>query len=264
MVNELLASVILAIVQGITEWLPISSSGHLILFERLLGFKAGLTFDVALHFGTLMAVFVYFGKDIVDIIRDILSLKFDTENGRLGLLVLVATIPAAIVGLIFRKIFETVFSDLGIIALGFGITGIFLFISSLPMKLAKDKIKSGHFSYGKALLVGIAQIFALFPGISRSGITIGSGLLLGLSEKSAMKFSFLMSIPIIFGANILVIGNQTLPPSLILASIVSFIFGLGTLHLLYGKILVNRRNLRWFGLYAVLLAITIGLFVIFS
>jgi len=253
------SSILIAIVQGITEWLPVSSSGHLVLVESLLGFEGGLTFDVALHFGTLMAVFVYFGSDIVDIIRDLLRGRFGTENGRLGLLVIVATIPAAVVGFLLKNVFENVFNSLTITALGFGVTGVFLFISSL----SRDSGESGHFGYGKSLLVGLAQVFALFPGVSRSGTTMGSGLLLGLSEKSAMKFSFLMSIPIIFGANILAIGNQTLPSSLIWATLVSFLIGLATIHFLYDKVLVHRQNLRWFGGYALLLALGLGIWILF-
>lgn len=254
MVSDLIASIVIAIVQGLTEWLPVSSSGHLVLAERILGFEGSLTFDVALHFGTLMAVFVYFGGDIVDIIREFFMGKWKSGNGKLGLMVLVATIPAVIVGYLFRNVFESVFGSLGVTAMGFAVTGIFLFIASIPVR--KDRL-----GYGKSFLIGIAQIFALFPGISRSGSTMGSGLLLGLTEKEAVKFSFLMSIPVIFGANILAIGNNTLPSSLIWATLVSFVVGLGTIHLLYKVVLTSRKNLRWFGGYALLLALGLGVWL---
>jgi len=292
MIGELVASILIAIVQGLTEWLPVSSSGHLVVVEWLLGFEGGLVFDVALHFGTLMAVFVYFGGDIVDIVKEVLSGRIREGNGRLGILVIVATIPAAFMGYFFRGIFEVAFGSLGIVALGFGVTGIFLIIASLsgkgkiinvgsrsvvrrasgvgarpPVHIGAGrgiigKVRGMRLSWAAALLIGIAQIFALFPGISRSGATIGAGLLLGLREKDALKFSFLLSIPIIFGANILAIGNQTLPPSLIWATLVSFIVGLGTIHLLYNRILVDRKNLRWFGVYALVLALVLGLYLI--
>ncbi|MCA9485778.1 MAG: undecaprenyl-diphosphate phosphatase [Nanoarchaeota archaeon] len=255
--NELLSSLIIAIVQGLTEWLPVSSSGHLVLAEKLLGVQnPSLFFDVALHFGTLMAVFVYFGSDIVDIVKDLISGKFSSENGRLGLLIIVATIPAALAGFFLKEIFEKVFNSLAITALGFGITGIFLIIASL------SKERSHALNTKSAFVIGVAQIFALFPGISRSGSTLGSGLLFGLKEKQAIKFSFLMSIPIIFGANILVIGNNALPSNLIWATLVAFIVGLGTIHLLYGKILTSRKNLKWFGFYALALAIVLGIILI--
>ena len=128
-ISEFVASLIIAIVQGVTEWFPVSSSGHLILFEKILNFEnGGLAFDVALHFGTLMAVFVYFGGDIVDIVRDLITGKWKSDNGKLGLMILVATIPAAIVGFLFRNVFETAFGSLMVVSFGFAITGIFLLI----------------------------------------------------------------------------------------------------------------------------------------
>ena len=283
MVSDLISALLIAVVQGFTEWLPVSSSGHLVLVERVLGYSGGLMFDVALHFGTLMAVFVYFGEDIVDIVRDLLSGKWGSENGRLGLLVLVATIPAALVGFLLRNVFEGVFNSLGIAALGFGVTGLFLLIGSFSSgggasssynhkqegKRLSRKDRFGlmdgkKFGWRSALLVGCAQVFALFPGVSRSGSTLSSGLLLGLNEKAAMKFAFLMSIPVIFGANILIIGTKTLPSELIWATLVAFVVGLITIHLLYNYILTSRKNLRWFAGYALLLGLGLGLFVIFS
>ncbi len=256
--SELLKAIILAIIQGITEWLPVSSSGHLVLAEKFLNYKSSLTFEVALHFGTLMSVFVYFGKDITDIIQDILRLKFHTENARLGILILIATIPAAIIGFLFKSVFESIFSNLSIVALGFGITGLILLIASLPLTKQNNKLTKP-----KALVIGASQVISILPGISRSGTTTSTALILGLKEQTALKFSFLMSIPIILGANILAIGNQTLPKELIWATLVSFLIGLLTLHLLYKYILTTKTNLRYFGLYALTLALTIGIFIIF-
>ncbi|MEK6854806.1 MAG: undecaprenyl-diphosphate phosphatase [Nanoarchaeota archaeon] len=258
--NELASAIILAIVQGITEWLPVSSSGHLVLFNKILGYKGDLLFDVALHFGTLMSVFVYFGADIVDIIRELLTGKWKSENGRLGILILIATIPAGLIGFLFRDIFESVFSNLIVVAFGFAITGVVLLIASFGF--VKTRSIEG-FGYRGAIIVGLAQVFSILPGISRSGTTISAGLLSGLKEQDAVKFSFLMSIPVILGANILVIGNNKLPPNLIWATVVSFLFGLLVLHALYKYILTSRRNLRWFGFYALLLALVVFAFEFF-
>ncbi len=247
----------LAIIQGITEWLPVSSSGHLIIAEKILNYHSDLTFNVALHFGTLMSVFVYFGKEITDIFQDLLKFKFHTEDGKLGILLIIATIPAAIIGLLFKDIFESIYTNLSIVALGFGITGLVLIIASLNFKIRNNKLNIKN-----ALIIGFSQILSIFPGISRSGTTISAGILSGLNEKTALKFSFLMSIPIIFGANIITIGNQTLPPELIWATLVSFIIGLLFLHLMYKHILTSRKNLKWFGIYALLLSIAIGLFLL--
>jgi undecaprenyl-diphosphatase len=270
MVSDIIFALILAVVQGVTEWFPVSSSGHLILFEGLLGYEGALLFEVALHFGTLMAVFVYFGKDITDMFRDILLGRWNTQEGKLGLLIIVASVPAAIVGFMIKDIFEMAFSGLGILAFGFGITGLFLLITSLTTSFTPDRsreLSSAHegeginMGYGKALLIGIGQALAIVPGISRSGATISSGILLGLDEKRSMKFAFLMSIPIIFGANILTIGNKSLPPELIWATLISFVVGLASIHIVFKYVLIKRENFRWFAVYCLLLAMGIGFWV---
>jgi undecaprenyl-diphosphatase len=254
--NEFISALILAVVQGISEWLPISSSGHLVLFEKILNYQGGMMFDVALHFGSLMAVFVYFGKDIVDILRDFLKLDFKSENVRLGLLIIIASIPAAIIGYLFKDYFEEAFKSLFLVAIAFVITGIFLFIASMDVGSKKKKLR-----YIDSLLVGIAQAAAIFPGVSRSGSTISSGILFGLSPRDAAKFSFLMSIPAIFGANIVAIGNNKLPSELIWATFLSFFVSLAVMHFLFKLVLSSRKNLRWFALYVLLLAL--GIFVYF-
>lgn len=257
--NEFWASIVLAIVQGFTEWFPVSSKGHLILFEKILGFNGGLEFDVVLHFGTLAAVFVYFGKDIVDITGELLKGRFHTPNGKLGILILIATVPAALVGFFFKDIFASAFQSLALTACGFAVTGILLIVASLP----NEKFSKQEFGWKGALIVGIAQVFALFPGISRSGTTTSAGLLAGLDEKSALKFSFLMSIPIIFGANILVIGNNPLSKELVYATFVSFIVGLISIYLLYNYVLSDKKNLRWFAYYVLALSAAIFTYLIF-
>lgn len=260
MVNDLVLALILAVIQGATEWFPISSSGHLVLFEGVLGYEGGLLFDVALHFGTLMAVFVYFGRDITDILRDLFLGKWNTENGRLGLLLIVASVPAAIAGFFVRDIFTSVLSNIGVVAFGFGISGLFLIIASMDIGRRTDIGKMG---FGKAFFIGIAQAISLVPGISRSGASISSGVLFGLNEKNAMKFAFLMSVPVIFGANILAIGNQTFPTEMIWGTLVSFIIGLVSIHVVFKHVLVNRKNFRWFGLYCLLLAVVLGVWILF-
>ena len=258
MVNELIASLIIAIVQGITEWFPVSSSGHIVLFDKLLNFNGGLLFSVAVHFGTLMAVFVYFGKEITEIIKDLFSLKFKSENGKTGIFLIIGSIPAAIVGFFAADYFETVLTSLIIVALGFAITGMFLLIASI----SKRKIIGLRWYH--ALIIGAAQAFAIIPGISRSGATITAGILIGLQEKEAMKFAFLLSAPIIFGANIITIGNQTLPPTLIWATLVSFIVGLISIHLVFRYVLTKRKNFRWFAGYCLLLALIIGFWILLT
>lgn len=259
MANDLISAIILAVVQGFTEWLPVSSSGHLVLFEKLLNYKGGLVFDVALHFGTLMAVFVYFGRDIIDILEELLKGRFNSENGRLGVMLIIASVPAGLLGYFAIDYFESVLSNLGIVALGFALTGMFLLIASVPGKIKTDKA-----GWREAFFIGAAQALSIVPGISRSGSTISSGVLVGLNEKTAMKFSFLLSIPLVFGANILTIGDNTLPPELIWATLISFAVGLASIHLIFNYILVSRKNFIWFGIYCLLLAIGIGFYISFA
>jgi undecaprenyl-diphosphatase len=259
MATDLISALIIAVVQGIAEWMPISSSGHLVIAERLLNYSGGLQFDVALHFGTLMAVFVYFGKDIIDIAEDILKGKWASDNAKLGFLILIASIPAALFGFVFKKYFEVAFSSLGVVALGFGITGIVLLIASLDFSFAK-----GENNWKKALFIGLGQALALFPGISRSGMTISCGLLGGLKEKNALKFSFLMSIPVVIGANIIEIGNETLPRELIWATLAAFAVGLASIYFLMKIVLASRKNLRYFAAYCLILALILaGYLIIF-
>lgn len=255
--NEFIASMILAFVQGIAEWLPISSSAHLVIVSRILNYPSSLELSVALHFGTLMAVVVYFSKDIVYIIRDLMQLKFKTEEGKTGLMLALAAIPAAIVGFFAHKFLETSLENTWFMILGLAITSITLFISSMPVKLGDDKM-----TYKKSLIIGLAQIASLFRGISRSGSTISTALLLGIPMKSAVRFSFLLSIPIVLGANMLLIGGEQLPPAMLIPMFFAFIVGISSIHLSFKYILNKRSNLKWIGLYVLIIALALSIWEI--
>lgn len=257
--NDFFAMLLLALVQGIAEWFPISSSGHLVFVSHFLGYENSLSFDVALHFGTLMAVFVYFGRDISDIVRDVARLRFKTEHGRMGLYLIIATIPAAFFGFLFHDFFERTLNNLMPLAFGFGITGVMLIISSMDFSFSRTK----ELTPFAALIIGCAQVASLFRGISRSGSTMCAGVLLGLDQKKAARFSFLLSIPIILGANFLSFGNATLPLSYLVPSLVSFVVGLLTIHILLRFILTSKKNLRWFGYYALALACALLVWLFF-
>ncbi len=258
--NALFVSLIIAVVQGIAEWLPISSSAQVELFSKILSFQSSLVFDVVLQFGTLMAVFVYFSRDIIDIIESLLRGQFTSENGKLGVLLIIASIPALVFGLFLHRFFESSVDNLLLMSFGFAITGVVLLIGSLDLKTREKKLM--EINYRDALLIGFAQAFSLFRGISRSGTTITSGLILGLSEKSAIKFSFLLSIPVIMGASVLEIGINSLPSNMFWAALVSFLVGIVSIHFSFTYILNNRKNLRWLALYVFLLAIGIWLYLI--
>lgn len=212
---DLIEAAILAIVQGLTEFLPISSSAHLILIPRFLGWAdQGLPFDVAVHLGTLCAVIMYFRTQIKAVFGSWLnSLRRHEpadEDARLGWAVLIATIPAGLAGLFFHDFIDSALRSPMVIAFTTAVFGLLLWLV--------DRYRTGttRSEYGMnlrtVLLIGLAQAFALIPGTSRSGITITAGLALGLSRQAAARFSFLLAIPVIALASALELWNLVQRP----------------------------------------------------
>lgn len=189
---DLITSILLGALQGFSEWLPVSSSGHLALAQHYFGVSAPVAFDVMLHFGTLLAVTAYFRKDILALFKRALKGDF-----RYVAFLLLAMVPTALIGFALKDYFEAMFSQPLLIALALTITGAFLY--------ASQRLSNGKRSLNarSSLLIGVAQGIAVAPGISRSGATIGAGLLSGLKRKEAARFSFLLSIPAILGATAL-------------------------------------------------------------
>lgn len=196
---DLIHVIILALIQGITEFLPISSSAHLILPKEVLGWPdQGLAFDVAVHVGTLMAVIVYFRKDVLDLLSGwSLSLvgKGLNDDGRLAWMIALATVPACLFGLLMNDIIEAHLRSISVIAATTIVFGILLALADKRSDRANKTLVS--MTLTAALVVGFAQALALIPGTSRSGITITAALFLGFSRTDAARFSFLLSIPII-------------------------------------------------------------------
>jgi undecaprenyl-diphosphatase len=197
----LIQIIVLALVQGLTEFLPVSSSAHLILGGRLFGWPdQGLTFDVATHLGTLIAVLFYFRRDLADLAAAWLSpAREETQrrNRQLGLYLLLASLPALLVGYLAHDLVEAYFRDMRVIAWTTVVFGLLLWLAEAVggrSRLLPDmKLNS-------ALLIGLAQVLALVPGTSRSGITITAGRFLGFGPEAAARFSFLLAIPIIAAA----------------------------------------------------------------
>jgi len=189
-------AIILGFIQGVTEWLPISSTGHLRIAEQFLGLALPLLFDVTLHVGTLAVILFFFRKDIKTILTALAKRDFKSENGKLIPLIIVGTVPTALIGIgvTFTDTIETVFSSFLPIAGAFITCGVILYLSKTGREQA-DSI-----SYLAALAIGTAQGIALIPGISRSGLTIATALLLGVRREKAFKFSFLLSVPAVIGA----------------------------------------------------------------
>lgn len=193
---NLIEALFLAIVQGITEWLPISSSGHLVIMQQLWGLNVPVFFDVTLHVGTLIAVLVYLRRDIANVVRAVVRLDFEAEEGKLALYILVGSIPTALIGFLFQDLFESFFFNLLTVGIASIVTGCFLYAS----KLSRDRDK--FINYLDALLIGTAQGIALIPGVSRSGVAISTGLLRRVKKEKAFQYSFLLYIPAVIGAAI--------------------------------------------------------------
>lgn len=212
-----LSSVFLGLIQGVSEFLPISSSGHLSLFQHFLGLEdVGLFFDVLLHLGTLIAIFVYYWKDIVGLIKEFFSLiatvaspKKRKKMGKLNpqaimiLMIIMGTLPLVVVLPVKDRI-ESLYGNTIFVGFALLVTGCILFFSD---RMAKGKKTAKTASMLDALLVGVGQALAVVPGLSRSGTTISAGMMRGFSRKFAVRYSFLMSIPAVLGANIISIGD---------------------------------------------------------
>jgi len=200
--EQLARIIILGIIQGLTEWLPISSTGHLKLAESILGLEAPILFDVTLHAGTIIVILVFFRSDIRKVLAALAQFDFRTEDGRLIPLIIVGTVPTAIIGLFLGDAIENTFRNLSAIAVAFIICGVILYIARTG-KEEKDKI-----TYMEAIAIGLAQGIAIIPGFSRSGITIATALTFGIKREKAFKFSFLLSVPAVIGALGLTIYTQ--------------------------------------------------------
>jgi len=238
-----MGSIILGIIQGLTEFLPISSSGHLVLAGAIFKLSSqSLFYDVCLHMGTLLAVLVYFRYEIIEL--------FTKRLKWLGLL-LIGSIPAGVVGVILRNRIEFIFNA-PLFSAGFLlVTSVILFST----RFAKEKDRDMEIR--DAILIGIAQAIAIFPGISRSGITIATALFLGVAWRQAFEFSFLLSVPAILGAMVLEIKELTTVNlsigSGVLGVISSFLFGLLALWILKGFLRKGRFSV--FGFYCLIVGV---------
>lgn len=199
-------ALVLGMLQGFTEVLPISSSAHLILLPWFLGWpESGLTFDVALHLGTFIALAAYFRHDIAQMVVSFLdalsSRSLDTPAKRLPFLIIAATVPAAVVGKLFEQKMEEIFRSSPLLIAIFLI--LFGIILGIVDRLGQKRRSLDEIHTGSAMTIGLFQCLALVPGVSRSGITITAGLMLGFTRESAARFSFLLSLPIVAGAALL-------------------------------------------------------------
>ena len=207
---SVLEAIVLGAVQGLTEFIPISSSGHLVIVPELFGWEQpGLAFDVMLHAASLLALLIYFSGDLVDLVRGVLG--GNKGSRKLALMLIIGTIPAGLAGLLLADYFEEQFKDASTAALQLLITAVILVVAEQVYRTHEQKAAEkgtrlrtlDDIDYVDTTLIGIAQAVAIFPGISRSGATIGTGLVRKIERSSSARFAFLLAIPALFGATIL-------------------------------------------------------------
>ncbi len=257
---DLVSAIVLAIVQGLTEFWPISSSGHLVLVPRVLGWPdQGLAFDVALHFGTLLAVMFYFRREVFAVPlacgNALLGRPHQADDARLGFAVVVATIPAGIAGLLFKDFVATELRSPLLVAGTTAFYGTLLWVADrFRGSLADERAVT----LPMALVIGCAQALAIIPGTSRSGITMTAALFLGLSRHAAARFSFLMSIPVILLASLvegveIARGATPVDPGVLVAGVAT---AAATAYLCIASLLrmVERIGMAPFAIYRLLLA----------
>jgi undecaprenyl-diphosphatase len=211
-------AVVLGLVQGLGEFLPISSSAHLVLVPWLMGWPdPGLTFDIALHIGTLVAVLLYFWKDWVRLVTKGLTAP-RTTDGRLFWYLVAASIPGAAIGFLLEKKAETTFRDPALIGAMLILMGLVLFLAD---RKSPHRTGMKNLSFGTTFLIGLSQALAIIPGVSRSGITMSTGLILGLTREATARFSFLLSTPIIFGAALVKLPAVMASPGMVDSSFIA-------------------------------------------
>ena len=250
---------ILGVVQGLTEFLPVSSSGHLVIFRELLGAEApsDLVFEITVHVATALATIVVFRKQILDLLQGLFKFKYNQQTDFIAKLV-VSMIPVAIVGFFFKDKVEELFSSLLVVGCALMVTALLLFLSDR----VKARKEGKEITFGQALVMGLGQAVAVIPGLSRSGTTISAGLLSGASRNKVAEFSFLMVlVPILGEAFLDLVGGDLATSSISIAPLVlgflaAFFSGLFACKAMIA--LVKKAGLKWFALYCAI----VGLIVI--
>lgn len=242
----MIKAIVLGIIQGLTEFLPVSSSGHLALIENLLGIDQPMTLAVFLHFGTLIAIIVYFIGPIRELARGV----FTADRARLAYCgkIALGTVPIALAGFFLRSLVDEAFTNPRLVALLLGLTGAIVLLTAVAGRQARPV------TWRASIAIGIAQALAILPGISRSGMTISAGLYSGVDPDRAFRFSFLLSIPALLGANLLELGHVasiTDLPALITGMAFSFASGLLALAVLRRTV---YRRFHLFGVYCLILS----------
>ena len=266
--------IFLAIIQGTAEFLPISSSAHLIIFRDLFGIGSSvitgdlaLAFDIALHFGTLLAIAIYFFQDFFSMVLNGITKGTKTQEGKMFWYIVVATIPAAIVGVLFEDVIENAIrGNFILIASALIVMGVLIYVADRFSKQSKNFKDMG---IKDALLIGCSQVFALIPGFSRSGTTIAAARGLKIKREEAAKFSFYLSAPVVFGAVVLSIFDEA-TMSAIRANLSIFVIGIvaafmsGLLCIEFLLKYIKKHDFKLFMWYRVLLGIIVIVYTLWK
>ena len=268
-----LQALILGLVQGLTEFLPVSSSGHLAIGREILGVEASedLVFEVVVHAATVIATIVVFRKEIWKLLCGLFKFKYNDETDYI-LKICVSMIPVFIVGMFFKDFVENLFSSLLVVGIALLVTALLLFFSDMVSRgraaaaQDPDRYRNG-ISYRQAFIIGFGQALAVVPGLSRSGTTISTGLLCGVRRESVAQFSFLMVlVPILGEAFLDVVGGDMASSSigigpLLIGFVAAFVSGLFACKVMIA--LVKRAKLKWFALYCALVGLAVIMFTLF-
>lgn len=258
-----LEALILGVLQGLTEFIPISSSGHLVLGESWLGlnYENLKAFDVFVHLGTLAAILIYFWKDFFEMLKAFVKfvsgkIEKDDPYGRLVLNIVIGTVPAVVLGLFGEELIDGIFRDVKMVATSMIVVALFFLVAEKVYKKYFDVKYMDRMNWKNALWIGIAQSLALIPGVSRSGMTISAGILQGVERSQAARFSFLLGIPAIAGAGVLTLAKgvdfEAVPLAAILTGFFSaFLAGLLCIHLLLK--FLKKNTLAVFAFYLIVL-----------
>jgi len=257
-----LQALLLGLVQGLTEFLPVSSSGHLAIGRELLGVEASedLVFEVVVHAATVIATIVVFRKQILDLLKGLFKFKYNDETDYICK-ILVSMIPVFVVGMFFKDWVTGLFSSLLVVGIALMVTALLLFLSdTLKPRQTESEARNG-ISWWQALVIGCGQALAVIPGLSRSGTTISTGLMCGVKREKVAQFSFLMVlIPILGEAFLDLVGGDITSSSvglgpLVIGFIAAFVSGLFACKAMIA--LVKRAKLKWFALYCALVGLTV-------
>jgi len=255
---DIFHAIVYGIVQGIAEFLPISSTAHLTLIPWFFGWKdPGPAFDVALHLGTATAVIAFFFKDWLNLVQAGIT-KVKTSDGKLFWFLVLATIPGGIAGVLLDKYVQGIFENKGLIGVMLIIMGIVLYLAD---RFGENKIKLDNIGLSRSLIVGISQVLAIIPGVSRSGITMSTGRVLGLTRESIAKFTFLLSTPIILADGLFHIKDIQSTKVEVMPFIVAILTA-AVVGILSIKFLLDYLKNKGFGIFAIYRCV-LGLITIF-